>query len=209
MKKLHKFIGVLLLTTVGINTLGAQEKFKNRYAIGAVFAPEWRSEEKNALILTGGPSYHFKAFTPSVGITAEAQFDKYNGVELGVFYRELKYQISSGAGIVPRVTTDYSTDYLALRLGYKFYSKIVNAGVAFNCDLWLNGDNRLYEQMVRYGLYISVSKDIPLYKGLILEPELHFNPFWANVNFRSPNRLEEMKHNGNYWGGGVKLKYRF
>ncbi len=205
MKTIRYFLltGLLVLSCSTFSQ--AQERFKNRYAVGIAFSPEWHIDVQTL----------YDKFSPTFGITGEAQFDKYNGMEFGMFYRTKHYPefIPPPWGEYPEYwdVPPYNSYYLALRLGYKFYSKFVNASVAFNCDLWITGKQKRYQEVKRYGIYLSLSKDILLYKGLILEPEIHYNPFWADQNphnFAHPWG-REIEYEGSYVGGGVKLKYRF
>ncbi len=196
-------MGALLLSS---NVLSLAQ-FKNQYAIGVAFTPEWQLGQ-HATDLIGGADYDFKAFSPSFGITAEGQFDKHSGVELGVFYRASRYHITSiliGAPSSTFVDQNRSDDYLSLRLAYKFYSEVLNFKVGFMGDFGAK-DNLQKENL--FGANFTVSKDITLYKGLILEPEIRYT---LAIDAEKENLIGIRRDSGplNFLGGGVKLKYRF
>ncbi len=216
MKTLYLSIGILLLTIVGSSTSAAQEqtRFKNQYTIGVAITPEWQLRQD----IPDADIHNYKKFAPTFGIVAEGQFDRHNGMELGIFYRRQRYQITSPliGGPLTWETSDYSADYLSLRLGYKFYSDVVNFSVGVNCDVRmaekaLEGNSADWTSKSRVGGYLSVSKDISLTEKLILEPEVHINPVWDNANSRPWSSASGTNSElaGIYVGGGLKLKYRF
>lgn len=188
------------------NSANAQTKFKNRYSLGASFTPEWQA----------GGNFGGK-FSPSYGIEFDAQFSRHSGIVFGIYDRPLQYVIHEDIGWPGSNSTQYSTvyyrnlyHYISLRLGYKFFSDIINFSTSLNLDISAN--DKLNDT---YGLMVSVSKDIKLCKGLILEPEIHVNPFMAHKNTNDPllskseNREAPMVYGGTLLGVGVKLKYRF
>ena len=182
---------------------GAQERFKNRYSAGFGFMPEWQL----------GGSDDGK-FWPSYGLFSEAQFSKHSGVEVGIFDRKFSYTeklYSAGGPEVEYYEYNYNLQYVSLRLGYKFYSKILNFSAGFHVDFAVSKSEGGYRGEAfatyhdRYGAYLTFSKDIVLYKGLILEPEIHVNPFLCDQD----KRVKTVDYEGVFLGLGLKLKYRF
>ncbi len=201
--KIGLVITVAFVMAWGPGQAGAQERFKNRYSAGFGFMPEWQL----------GGSDDGK-FSPSYGLFGEAQLSKYSGLEVGVFDRKFSYTEKLYAAGGPKVEYyeyNYNLQYVSLRLGYKFYSKILNFSAGFHVDFAVSKSEGGYRGEAfatyhdRYGAYLTFSKDIVLYKGLILEPEIHVNPFLCDQN----KRVKTVDYEGVFLGLGLKLKYRF
>ena len=201
--KIGLVITVAFVMAWGPGQAGAQERFKNRYSAGFGFMPEWQL----------GGSDDGK-FSPSYGLFSEAQFSKHSGVEVGIFDRKFSYTeklYSAGGPEVEYYEYNYNLQYVSLRLGYKFYSKILNFSAGFHVDFAVSKSEGGYrgEEFAtyhdRYGAYLTFSKDIVLYKGLILEPEIHVNPFLCDQD----KRVKTVDYEGVFLGLGLKLKYRF
>lgn len=201
--KIGLVITVAFVMAWGPGQAGAQERFKNRYSAGFGFMPEWQL----------GGSDDGK-FSPSYGLFSEAQFSKHSGVEVGIFDRKFSYTEKLYAAGGPKVEYyeyNYNLQYVSLRLGYKFYSKILNFSAGFHVDFAVSKSEGGYRGEAfatyhdRYGAYLTFSKDIVLYKGLILEPEIHVNPFLCDQN----KRVKTVDYEGVFLGLGLKLKYRF
>lgn len=181
----------------------AQEHFKNRYSIGVGFSPEWQ---------LGGLADG--KFSPSYGLSFEAQFSRHSGMEFGIGDRRFAYAdkiYSPGGNMQAYKLLKYNIHYVSLRLGYKYYSDILNFSAGFNVDFAVSTPkNGVYSSgylnnFDRYGFYVTISKDIPLYKGLILEPEVHVNPFLSDQG----KEVKTTDYEGMFLGMGIKLKYRF
>lgn len=178
----------------------AQERFKNRYSVGFGFTPEWQ---------LGG--FGDGKFSPSYGLSIDARFSRHSGIEFGLYERRASYteSIPYAGGTNPMYDTyKYAYSWLSLRLGYKFYSDILNFSVGFNADLVgapKRGAIGYRDGKDRYGFYVTVSKEITLYKGLILEPEVHVNPFLSDQD----KTVQTTDYEGTFLGLGAKLKYRF
>lgn len=186
---------ILFLITSGVTAQNRPkgESFKPRIAVGLNFSPEW---------LTG--SRWEPDFIPSFGLTVEGQFSRHSGIELGIFDRPQTVTVMSIFPWNPNNGRESTLHYLSLRLSYKFWSDIVNFTAGMNWDISPN--KLLYNEFLfsnRFGFYFSVSKDIQLYKGLLLEPAFHVNPVLA--------KWAENKYigDGTFIGLDVKLKYRF
>lgn len=200
--KIGLVITVVFVMAWGAGQAGAQERFRNRYSVGFGFMPEWQL----------GGSDDGK-FSPSYGLFGEAQFSKHSGMEFGVFDRRFSYTDEMYLVGGPIVTEffKYNLQYVSLRLGYKFYSKVLNFSAGFHVDFAVSKSEGGYRGEAfatyhdRYGAYLTLSKDIVLYKGLILEPEIHVNPFLCDQD----KRVQTVDYEGTFLGLGLKLKYRF
>lgn len=201
--KIGLVITVVFVMAWSAGQAGAQERFKNRYSVGFGFMPEWQ---------LGGS--HDGKFSPSYGLFGEAQLSKYSGLEVGVFDRKFSYTeklYAAGGPAVEYSEYNYNLQYISLRLGYKFYSKVLNFSAGFHVDFAVSKSEEGYRGEAfatyhdRYGAYLTLSKDIVLYKGLILEPEIHVNPFLCDQD----KRVKTVDYEGTFLGLGLKLKYRF
>lgn len=191
----HFSLSIMILLAV-VGTAMAQpasfrssEPFKAQYILGANFVPEWQVSHRTSM---GGRSY--RAFSPNAGVSFEARITRHSGIETGFYYRNVKYPAGkpidpAGAAYAARYDR-----YLSIPLAYRYYSRIVNAAIGVNYDLLLTSAG----QGNRIGMILKVSKDVVLYKGLFLEPELHFNPFWEDGGI-----------NNSWIGLALGLKYRF
>lgn len=192
----HLLLTIIILSAITIGTADAQpasfrtsEPFETQYILGINFVPEWQVSHRT---LMGGRSY--RTFSPNAGVSFEARITRHSGVETGLYYRNVKYP--AGKPLDPQGTA-YAAEYhryLSIPLVYRYYSRIVNAAIGVNYDQLLTSAG----QGNRVGLVLKVSKDITLYKGLFLEPEFHFNPFW-----------EDDGVNYSWVGLAIGLKYRF
>lgn len=213
MKKATKSIAalalVLGLVSIFTNARAQTEEFKDIYSVGVGFMPDWQV----------GGDFGGK-FSPSYGIEFDAQFSRHSGAILGIYNRPLQYETryreipyAGSASATYRETSSRDLyHYISLRMGYKFFSDIVNFSTSVCLDISAN--DKLNHT---YGLMVSVSKDIKIYKGLVFEPEIHVNPFLSHKSShedpsfvsKSENREAPMVYGGMFLGVGVKLKYRF
>lgn len=196
--------GALCLTIGGIaaqpGSFDSQEPFKTQYILGVNFVPEWQMRMNGPRM--GGVSE--KGFAPNVGLSFEARFTRHSGIETGFYYRNVKFL----AGItMDGEATHYparNQRYFSIPLLYKYYSRIVNVGVGITYDFMFDHTLMAHDSYGkeldknRVGIMLKVSKDITLYKGLFLEPEFHFNPFWADGGCEQ-----------SWIGFQIGLKYRF
>lgn len=186
---------ILFLTTSGVTAQNRPkgESFKPRIAVGLNFSPEWQPN-----------AFRDPGFIPSFGLTVEGQFSRHSGIELGIYDRPQTVTVMSIFPWDPNNGKEPTVHYLSLRLSYKFWSDIVNFTAGMNWDV--SPDKVLYNGFLfnnRFGFYFSVSKDIQLYKGLLLEPAFHVNPVltkWSDNKYTG---------DGTFIGLDVKLKYRF
>lgn len=174
--------------------------FKTQYILGINYMPEWQISNTPA----EGP-FTGCGFTSNFGLSFEARFTRHSGIETGFYYRNVKFP-GGTVNIYPdpyRYPATYQR-YFSIPVLYKFHSRIVNVGAGVTYDFMfdhtltrLNNEGDELDKH-RIGVMIKVSKDIKLYKGLFLEPEFHYNPFWA----------KEMDNR--FWMGfQIGLKYRF
>lgn len=193
--------GALCLTIGGIaaqpGSFDSQKPFKTQYILGVNFVPEWQICHHPVLLGGGSHSY---GFSPNFGLSFEARITRHSGVETGLYYREITSEpglYTDGSGL--RYPEGYRR-YLSIPLLYKYYSRIVNVGVGVNFDFLCKKSNAdwLLSGKHRVGIMLKLSKDITLYKGLYMEPEFHFNPFW-----------EDGEINHSWIGLALGLKYRF
>lgn len=179
-----------------------QEPSKTQYILGVNFVPEWQIRMNGPLM--GGVSE--KGFAPNVGLSFEARFTRHSGIETGFYYRN----VTSAAGYYYEGEGKFNSypsghrRYLSIPLLYKYYSRIVNVGLGITYDFMFDHTTMTYasygkeQDKNRVGIMLKVSKDITLYKGLFLEPEFHFNPFWADGGCEK-----------SWIGFQIGLKYRF
>lgn len=170
-----------------------REPFEAQYILGVNFVPEWQISHGTMM---GGRSY--RSFSPNAGLSFEARITRHSGIETGLFYRHVKYPAGK---LLDPGAEPYGADYqryFSIPLLYKYYSRIVNIGVGINYDVMFNQSDKSQDKENRIGILLKVSKDITLYKGLFLEPEFHFNPFW-----------EDGEINHSWIGLALGLKYRF
>lgn len=176
-----------------------QEPFKTQYILGVNFMPEWQINHQRMM---GGRSGG--GFAPNAGLSFEARITRHSGIETGFYYRNVKFP--SGTTMDGMATPYPATNqrYFSIPLLYKYYSRIVNVGVGITYDfmfdhttMYVNSYGKEQDKN-RMGIMLKVSKDITLYRGLFLEPEFHFNPFWADGS------CEE-----SWIGFQIGLKYRF
>lgn len=189
-------VGIIFLTTAGAS---AQNKviptednsFKTQYILGVNFMPEWQSK----LALDGGPSGG--GFASNFGLSFEARFTRHSGLETGFYCRNVKFSAYTACGTSEYHGATYQR-YFSIPVLYKFYSRIVNVGAGITCDFMFENRDEAWYDKNRIGVLLKISKDIRLYKGLFLEPEFHYNPFWAN------------DMDDRFWMGfQIGLKYRF
>ena len=163
--------------------------------------PQWQFTNTH---LDGGRNP--ERFSVNFGLSFETRITRHSGIETGFYYRNVRFP--SGVAIYPPATaTPYPSAYqryFSIPLVYKYYSRIINAGVGVTYDFMfdhttISVNSKGKEQdKHRFGVIAKVSKDITLYRGLMIEPEFHFNPFCADGDWEK------------YWlGFSVGLKYRF
>lgn len=193
--------GALCLTIGGIaaqpGSFDSQEPFKTQYILGVNFVPEWQISHRT--LMGGSPEGGFSA---NFGLSFEARITRHSGIETGLYCRTVTKKASYdyvGKGEFYSYPSGHRR-YFSIPLLYKYYSRIVNVGVGVSYDIMFNrsGVEQNYNSENRFGIMVKVSKDITLSKGLFLEPEFHFNPFWEDGGF-----------NYSWMGLALGLKYRF
>lgn len=221
-------VGLMALPLAAQNSNAVSEpaKFKPRFSVGFDFTPEWCLSPKGS-IDDYDPGHRFY---PTFGINFQAQLSRRDGIEAGIYYRSfeqtVKRIIHPNPGtppntVFPEYRNKYTGKYLSLRLMYRFYSKIIDVSAGFTADIVvgaagyreipIGSADYSYEywgnvnQKNLYGFIFRVSKDIPLYKGLILQPEIHVNPCIGDDG----SGLHKTTYRGTFLGCGVGLKYRF
>lgn len=195
-------VASLYLLTLGTaaaqpSSFRTQETFEPQYILGVNFRPEWQLCHHGDWIATGQLD---RRFSPTPGLSFEARITRHSGIETGFYYRSLNSKAGvslDGTGIP---YPEGHRRYFAVPLLYKYYSRIVNASVGVNCDFLFEKSHADWfeEGRHRIGILMKVSKDITLCKGLFIEPEFHFNPFWENG---------ELNHS--WIGLQLGIKYRF
>ncbi len=179
-----------------------QEQFKTQFILGVNFVPEWQMQMNGPRM--GGVSEG--EFSPNVGLSFEARITRHSGIETGFYYRNVTSDAKmdyAGEGQFLSHPASYQR-YFSIPLLYKYYSRIVNVGIGATYEFMFDHNTMTYDSdgkeldKNRVGIMLKVSKDITLYKGLFLEPEFHFNPFWADGS------CEE-----SWIGFQIGLKYQF
>ncbi|HQB28540.1 MAG TPA: hypothetical protein PLO29_06280 [Paludibacter sp.] len=146
-----------------------------------------------------------KMLHDNVSFSYERQFHKFHGLLIELNRR----QIIRNTTFYNNINLEYLTSrvrekYLSIPVSYKFYSKIVNISTGFNLDYFVGWENLLnnseltsYNINPRYsiGWNIKISKTIPLYSQLYLEPEIFYNPIFLH------------QYAYYHYGIGAKLKY--
>lgn len=190
-------ISVLLLTG---SEAAAQNKstapdapFKTQYILGINYMPEWQLNNPQ---MDGGSSGG--GFASNFGLSFEARFTRHSGLETGFYCRNVKFPAGTADFPLSYPYPGWHERYFSIPVLYKFYSRIVNVGAGITCDFMFDNPHDSRYDRNRVGILLKISKDIRLYKGLFLEPEFHYNPFWA-------------EHMGDrFWMGfQIGLKYRF
>lgn len=106
------------------------------------------------------------------GVSAETRFTRHSGLELDIALR--------------------GENCLSIPIMYKFYSKIINFTAGFSVNFPLsNSDTNI---KVAFLPVLRITKDIKIYKGLFIEPQIQICPAYAQSMIL---------------GGGVGIKYRF
>lgn len=191
-------------------------KFKPRFSVGFDFTPEWCLSRKGS-IDNYDPG---NRFYPTFGVNFQTQLSQHDGIQLGVYYRTFHYSQTmpgytvpgSGDYYVDPYRSGYDGKYLSVQLSYRFYSRILDFSAGCNADFVVGKNSGLRaiggkpeltwegaEPVNLYGFVLRLSKDITLYRGLILQPEVHVNPC---IDIDGAYR-------GTFLGCGVGLKYRF
>ena len=191
-RKILSVAGILFLTVTEVSaqngTAPAEDNpFKTQYILGVNYMPEWQLNNPR---LDGGPSGG--GFASNFGLSFEVRFTPHSGLETGFYCRNVKFPGHIACGTNEYYGATYQR-YFSIPVLYKFYSRIVNVGAG----MFDNPHDSRYDRN-RVGILLKISKDIRLYRGLFLEPEFHYNPFWA-------------EHMGDrFWMGfQIGLKYRF
>lgn len=196
------FVAGLCLLTFGTTMAQSasertRQSFVPQYIVGVNFRPEWQLCHHDKWIGAAQPD---SRFSPTPGLSFEARITRHSGIETGFYYRSLASEagVSMDGMSIPR--PEGHRRYFAVPLLYKYYSRIVNVGVGVNCDFLFEKSHADWTGYGRHrvGILMKVSKDITLYKGLFVEPEFHFNPFWENG---------ELNHS--WIGLQLGIKYRF
>lgn len=188
-----------------------RKPFKTQFIVGANLLIEAPFEQQTTLISGGA----IKVPVPVVdfGASFEARFTRHSGIESGIYYRNILRpgftftphdQFGSGEAYAPKQFSHYIT----IPVLYKFYSRIVNVSAGINYS-------RLLEQTTtgfnperdrakdNLGLMIKVSKDIKIYKRLLIEPFIQYEheiKAW-------PQADDRINHRMNWLGGGIGVKY--
>lgn len=120
---------------------------------------------------------------PEIGIVFEQKVTNHSGFEAGLNFRTNETLISIHLG------NNYehlsvNEQYVSIPVLYKFYSKILNAGIGVTYDYFIGwrqlsgkSDITSYRTSNDYliGLLGKISKPIRLSEKLVLEPEVKFN----------------------------------
>lgn len=195
--------GALCLTIGGIaaqpGSFDKQKPFRTQYILGVNFVPEWQICHHS---MWDGAGNQGGGFSPNVGLSFEARITRHSGIETGFYYRNVTSEKFTyfDQDFQSQILPAGYRRYLSIPLLYKYYSRIVNVGVGVNFDFLCKESNAdwILSGRHRIGIMLKLSKDIALYKGLFLEPEFHFNPFW-----------EDGEINHSWIGLALGLKYRF
>lgn len=120
---------------------------------------------------------------PEIGFVFEKQATVHSGFETGINYRTYQrelYFLVNNQSYYPLIIEKY----ISIPVSYKFYSKIINAGLGATFDYYVdwkqtggNGEMTSYMPGDEYflGLIGKISKPIFLGDNFILEPEIKFN----------------------------------
>lgn len=193
----------LPLAAQNSNAVSKPAKFKPRFSVGFDFTPEWCLSPKGSIDDTD-PGHRFY---PTFGLNFQAQLSRRDGIEVGIYYRQISEKLTDRHDFV------WHNRAVSARLQYRFYSRIIDISAGFNADFNVSGKKETgggaiiaYDDSRNlYGFMFRVSKDIPLYKGLILQPEIHVNPCIGDDG----SGLHKTTYRGTFLGCGVGLKYRF
>lgn len=110
-------------------------------------------------------------------LSLETRFSRHSGLELNLAMRK--------------------GTYLSIPLLYKFYSRKINFAVGVNVDIPIFKTPYYYPR-AQPGIVLRLSKDIKIYKGLFVEPQIQINPVFLDFSLTQ------------VWVGvGVGVKYRF
>lgn len=133
------------------------------------------------------------ASTIDYGVSFEARFNKHNGIEAGVYMRELKTKR------LPDYSNPYTripdARYVSVAVFYKYYGRVLNYAAGINADFPTEKGSP--DEYI-FGLMFKLSKDIRIYKGLAVEPYVQGNYQFMNSEYQF-----------GLVGVGVGLKYRF
>jgi hypothetical protein len=186
----------------------AKPAFKTRFSVGAGFTPEW-FVEKGA---------DRGQFFPTFGVAFEAQFTRRSGIEVGIYDRSRRESWTEYQPIETKLV-DYPPDrytpikrserghWLSFRGGYKLSTEFLDLGAGLVYDLRLgqmDGGSLGYQRgdADLIGPYLTLSRNIVLYKGLSLELQVQVNPVFY-VRERNEG------YAGTFVGPGIRLKYGF
>lgn len=199
MKKLLLLL-CIIASLIQSTLAGEQEETKNQpsktqYIIGINGMIESSIKDPRA---KGGNSS--SDFVFDYGVSFEARFTHHSGIETGLYCRTMNFHERgdmSGANL-DRIPRSYGR-YLSIPVLYKFYSRILNFAVGFNYDILIDELNRDPGDTPRhdFGAQLKVTKDIKLYKGLILEP------------FLMANQCLTGRADRTWVSAGLGVKYRF
>ncbi len=199
------FVAVLMTLPLAAQNGGLSEsgKFKPRFSVGFDFTPEWCLSQKGSI----DDSDPGNRFYPTFGVNFQAQLSRRDGVEVGVYYRGISQRLRERHDFVWRNRS------VSARLLYRFYSRIFDVSAGFNADFNISSQKQsgggaiiAYDDGRNlYGFVLRFSKDIPLYRGLILQPEIHVNPCIGDDG----SGHDKITYRGTFLGCGVGLKYRF
>lgn len=126
---------------------------------------------------------YYTLIKPETGIVFEKQITSHSGFETGIYYRidQLEIYVDlMGQSYYPNV----HERFLSIPLFYKYYSKIVNAGIGISYDYFMgwrqvSGDIKVTsfrpEDYYYLGLTGRISKQFQLGEDLAIEPELKAN----------------------------------
>lgn len=195
-------LSLLLLTGswAGTAAQAQSEKpaFKTRFSVGANFSPEWAMNEDRG------------QFFPTFGVAFEAQFTRRSGIEVGIYDRSQRESWTDYIPIESKIVEHPADQYTAIkrserghwlsfRGGYKLATEFLDVGVGLIYDLRLGDEGRGADLI---GPYLTLSRNITLYKGLLLELRAQVNPVFHVRSWNSG-------YVGTFVGPGIGLKYRF
>lgn len=194
-KLLFLLLSLLIISTGGIQAqelskkeqrkqtieLEKSQPWKVKYIIGANVTMENMLGTFTRFAGGSGPKQGL-VFSP--GISFETRLSRHSGLETGLYYRYDDYDTKSCNG-----------QYLSVPLLYKFNSRVLNFAAGPNFDFLVAGTSFDSDYSYDIGGLFKLSKDIKLYKGLLIEPGIQVNYMFLSSQL---------------WAGvGVGLKYRF
>lgn len=207
MKKLFTILCILTLLAPSAIAAGGDktedqigsEPFKTQYTIGLNGMVEASLLWMPMMGGRGGSS----GASFNYGVSFEARMTRHSGIETGLYCRTMNFPgYQTWADWDPSQQVYYARSYgryLSIPLLYKFYSRVLNFAVGFNYDILIDERQRHsgFSPLSDFGVQLKVTKDIKLYRGLIIEP------------FVMANHCLTGEADRTWFGAGFGVKYRF